>query len=77
MVDMVDNMNMVENGNMVDSIEMVDSINMVNIQKSFGYLKLLVDTQLALIDPVWPKLATIDPDSPDSPRLCSIGLDWP
>ena len=35
-VDMVDNVDMVNNMNMVDSIDIV------NIQKTFGYLKLVV-----------------------------------
>ena len=84
-VDMVDNMNMVDKGNMVESIEMVDSIDMMNMQKSFGYLKLLVDTlvpvdlswmPLILFVPNLPPLTLIRPDSPDSPRFAPIGLDW-
>ena len=38
MVDMVDNIDMVDNMNKVDSMEIV------RMQKTFGYLKLLVDS---------------------------------
>ena len=44
MVDMLFNMNMVDAGKMVDSLEILDSLYMMNMQKTFGYLKLLVDT---------------------------------
>ena len=37
MGDMGDNMDM------VDNVNIVDSIHMVNMQKTFGYLKLLVE----------------------------------
>ena len=45
MVDMVD---MVDKLDMVDDVNMVDRIDIVNMQKTFGYLKLLVDTLLTI-----------------------------
>ena len=42
MVDMVDKMDIVDKMNVVDKVNMVDSIDIVNIQKTFGYLKLVV-----------------------------------
>ena len=44
MLDMVDIIDMVDKMKMVDNVDMLDSIDMVNIQKTFGYLKLQVDT---------------------------------
>ena len=39
----VDIIDMVDNMVLADNMKMVDSISMVNMQKTFGYLKLLVD----------------------------------
>ena len=43
---MVDMKDMVDNMDMVVNMNMVDSIGMVILQKTHGYLKLLVDTSV-------------------------------
>ena len=41
---MVDIVNILENMHIADNVNMVDSKYRVNMQKTFGFLKLLVDT---------------------------------
>ena len=41
LVGMVDKMDIVDNVNVVDKVNMVDGINIANIQKTFGYLKVV------------------------------------
>ena len=43
MVGMLDIVEMLDNMDMVDNVNIVDSIYMVNMQKTFGYLNMLVD----------------------------------
>ena len=44
MISIVDIVFMVDSLGMVDNMNMVDSIDMVNVQKAFGYLKMLLVT---------------------------------
>jgi hypothetical protein len=43
---LVDIVNTVDKLDTVDNISTMDSIDMVNMKKTYGYLKLLLDTQL-------------------------------
>ena len=53
---------MVENLDKVDNMNKVERLDMANMQKTFGYLKLLY--QLAPNDPNWLQISLIDLDVP-------------